>query len=142
MAVKQRRSGGLRLVSLPCLLALALVACGGGASEPDAGSGNTETTTQANIPTDEDLAAFCGEMGRLAGERPAEYVGSAEHVDDIERLDDVAPSEIRVDVETYREFIASGAVNADDPDSQLSENWPSEVQDAVSRIRAYEATNC
>lgn len=133
-----RRAPGLALVMLAALLALSVVAC----SRDETRGAAPTTAAVASQDDDGDVAAFCAEMSRLGGERPEAYVGSSEHVEDVEALGAVAPSRIRSDVEVYRAFLASGAAASDDPDSNLTENWPSAVQDAVARIMVYEDETC
>ncbi len=120
---------------MPCILTVALVACGSGVDGPQEATPDTEQATEgANDSGSEDFAAFCDGMTRLGDERPEEYVGSSEHLKDIEGLAAVAPTEVRSDVQTYRHFIASGAIAADEPDSNLTGNWPPEIQGAIARI--------
>lgn len=86
--------------------------------------------------------AFCAEMTRLSGERPERYVGSPEHIEDIEALRAVAPGELRSELDIYKDFLASGAVDPEDPDSNLTENWPPGVQAAIARIISFEEAHC
>jgi hypothetical protein len=89
------------------------------------------------------LDGFCKEFTALAGERPESYVGSAEHLADIERLLALAPEPIVGDLAVYRDFLDSGAIDSEnDPDSNLFENWPNEVQAAVSAVQTLGAEQC
>lgn len=54
----------------------------------------------------------------------------------------MAPESIRRAVATYSEFLASGAVDPADPDSNLTENWPTEVRTAIEQILEFNATTC
>lgn len=125
-------------IILSPLLLVAAVACGDDGS--DAATTSPETDPAAT--NDDDLGAFCDEIERLGGERPEAYVGSAEHVEDIGALLAVSSAEIRGDVETFRDFLASGGVDPDDPDTNLTENFPAEVQGAISRVVAYGDEHC
>ena len=89
----------------------------------------------------ENLSEFCARAAR-AGERPEAYVGSAEHVRDVEGLAAAAPAEIRAELDVVRELLASGGVDPANPDSNLSETWPAEVQAAVGKVTEYIATHC
>lgn len=90
----------------------------------------------------ENLSAFCARAASLAGERPEAYVGSAEHVRDVEGLAAVAPAEIRAELEVFRGFLAGGGVDPANPDSNLTENWPAQVQAAMSKVKEYIAAHC
>jgi hypothetical protein len=90
----------------------------------------------------ESLSAFCARAASLAGERPEAYVGSAEHVRDVEGLAAVAPVEIRPELEILRDFLADGGVDPANPDSNLTENWPARIQAAVSKVTEYIAAHC
>jgi hypothetical protein len=90
----------------------------------------------------ENLSAFCTRAAALAGERPEAYVGSAEHVRDVEGLAAVAPVEIRAEIGVLRDFLANGGVDPANPDSNLTENWPARIQAAVSKITDYIAAHC
>jgi hypothetical protein len=123
------------LLALTALVALAVSACGDDGGSPEASDGTAP-------PAEERDEAFCAEMERLQVEQPEEYVGSPEHLEDIEGLLEVSPAEVRDDVETYRDFIAAGGVDPEDPDSNLTENWPPEVQEAVSAVVDYSSERC
>jgi hypothetical protein len=90
----------------------------------------------------ENLSTFCARAASLAGERPEAYVGSAEHVRDVEGLLAVAPAEIRPELEVLRDFLANGGVDPASPDSNLTVNWPAQVKAAVSKVTEYIAAHC
>lgn len=55
----------------------------------------------------------------------------------------VAPDAVSADVVMFRDFLASGVVDAaSDPDSVMTENWPDAVQEAIVSVQAFEAQNC
>lgn len=87
-------------------------------------------------------AEYCAEVQGLSGERPATYVGSDEQLADIERLAAVAPAAVTDWIETYRRFLASGAVDPTKPDTQMTENWPADVQQAIASITSYNGQHC
>lgn len=128
---------------------LVLVACGDSSTAtgqdvtapPNSVASTTAPAESTTAPT-ADLSAFCAELEALDGERPATYVGSAEHVADVERLAQVAPAVVADRIETYRAFLAGGSVDAFDPDSQLTESWPADVQGAISEIVAFADSAC
>lgn len=86
--------------------------------------------------------SFCAWAQSLAGERPEAYVGSADHLRDVEQLLLLAPGDIRGAVETYRDFLAAGGVDPADPDTNLTEAWHDAVQAAVAAIQDYIVTHC
>ncbi len=45
-------------------------------------------------------------------------------------------------METVPRHILSGAITAEDPDSNVVDNWPPAVQQALSEIAAYNSTSC
>lgn len=97
----------------------------------------------AGAVNEPDTGTFCGQFASLSGERPEPYVGSAEHVADVDRLIAVAPEPIVGDLTVYRDFLSSGAVDSEnDPDSNLVENWPSEVQAAISVVQSLGSEEC
>ncbi|MEM9517355.1 MAG: hypothetical protein AAGA42_21080 [Actinomycetota bacterium] len=104
--------------------------------------GLPETATESST-AETTLESFCSEFLALQGERPASYVGSPEHVADIERLSSVAPADVAPSLATFLDFVASGAVDAAaDPDSTLTENWPPNVQTAIADIQSFGAESC
>jgi hypothetical protein len=40
------------------------------------------------------------------------------------------------------DFLAEGGVDPADPDSNLTENWPADVQAAVAELTDYISTHC
>jgi len=40
------------------------------------------------------------------------------------------------------QFLGSGAITAEDPDSNLVENWPPAVQAAIKEITTYNEASC
>ena len=136
------------LSSLLVVVALALGACGD--DDPDAAPDDppttttTATTTGATEPTPGDAGdaeAFCAEMARLDVETPESYVGSDEHVADVEALIEVAPDAVRPAVERYRDFLASGQVT-DDPDTKQADGWPADVQADIAEIQDFRTSAC
>lgn len=91
---------------------------------------------------DEDTAAFCAEAAELEEERPAGYVGSAEHVEDIDALAAASPDAIRPDVETLSAFLADGGVDPADPATNLRENYPPEILTSIDAITDFISATC
>ena len=77
----------------------------------------------------------------LEGERSEAYVGSAEHLRDLDQLLALAPEPIRAPLHTFRDFLSSGAVACDE-EANHAETWPAAIQDAVVAIRRYISTHC
>lgn len=91
----------------------------------------------------EGISAFCGTYAALQGEQPESYVGSDEHVADISEVLDVAPESVVADLGIFRDYLSSGAVDAaNDPESTTAENWPPEVQTAITNAQSFAAENC
>lgn len=88
-----------------------------------------------------DGEAFCAEMARVDVEQPEAYVGSEDHLADIEGLVEVAPEEIRPEVERYRDFLASGQIT-DDPDTKQTDSWPEDVQADITAIADFRLAAC
>ena len=93
-------------------------------------------------PTSADDDAFCAELGRLSGEQPETYVGSAEHIADAQALMNVAPPDVNDDVQVYLDFLKSGFITSADPESNVVANWPVDVQVALNAIHTFETTRC
>jgi len=84
---------------------------------------------------------FCSVYATLPSDTPESYVGSPEHLADIERLLDASPPAIAGEVESYRIYVASGNITAD-PASKDTENFPVLVRQAVEGIQAYASSTC
>jgi len=126
----------LALVAVAAVLGGAgLAACG------DEGSGDDEVSEAPRPSAAEASEGFCREMARLGGERPEAYVGSDEHIADTEALLEVAPDDVRDDVELYLDFLRSGAIT-DDPASKDREGWPADVQAATRSIQDAQTETC
>ena len=89
-----------------------------------------------------DVSAYCERIASLEGERPEAYVGSTEHRADTERLIEVAPEAVMAPLQTFAAFLASGAIVPGDPESDVVENWPLEVQAAIGEIAAFNSASC
>ncbi|MCD9625225.1 hypothetical protein [Rhabdothermincola salaria] len=121
-----------------------LTACGGsdrvgddGASVPPASE--IEPPVEGQPTTG--ASAFCEQAPDPAAEVPASYVGSTDHVEDLRRLRTVAPDVLGDDLDiVIRHFDES--VDPSDPDSQLMENFPDEVNEASGRLVVYIEENC
>jgi len=102
----------------------------------------TTTVEPASSPTSVDDDVFCAELGRLSGEQPETYVGSAEHIADAQALMNIAPPDVADDVQVYLDFLKSGFITNADPGSNVVANWPVDVQAAVNAIHTFETTRC
>lgn len=120
-------------------MATSATACSGAEEASTATAGSSESTDSGSASVE----AFCIEYASLQGERPESYVGSPEHVAAIEGLLAVAPGSVTADIATFRDYLSSGAIDSDaDPESNLPENWPDEVQTAIASTQAFAAENC
>jgi hypothetical protein len=85
---------------------------------------------------------FCDVYSGLPTDVSETYVGSAQHIADVDALLVVAPTgPVRTDLSTYRQFLASGAVTSE-PSTKDRENWPPAVISATDDIQAYGTTVC
>ncbi len=101
---------------------------------------NAASTTDSGPAS---MEAFCAEYASLQDRQSESYVGSSEHLADIDGLLAVAPDSVTSDLATFRDYLSSGAIDSDaNPDSNLTENWPSEVQSAIASTQAFAAENC
>jgi hypothetical protein len=132
-------------LTLVVTVGLALGACGDDDDTSPPPSTTTTTSTTAAAPSEAvgsaEVEAFCAEMERLDVETSEDYVGSAQHLSDVDALLAVAPDEIRPAVGRFREFVASGQIT-DDPDSKDLEGWPPDVQADVAAIRDLQEASC
>jgi hypothetical protein len=128
-----------RIGALTFLIAALATACSSSDEQPATVARSSESTI-SDSPSAE---AFCTEYASLQSERPESYVGSPEQVADADGLLAVAPAAIAADLAALREYLASGAIDSDaDPDSNLIENWPDEVQTAITNMEAFVTENC
>ncbi|HMJ77746.1 MAG TPA: hypothetical protein VK507_17325 [Iamia sp.] len=133
----------LPLVATGLVVALALALSGCGGDDDDAAGDPPSTTISSPDAPDTtvDTEAFCAEMERLDVEQPEAYVGSDEHVADIEALIEVSPDEIRPAVERYRDFLTSGQIT-DDLESTQTDSWPEDVQADLAALEEYATSAC
>lgn len=106
------------------------------ASMTSAASEPTSTVTAASV------RVYCERAALLDGERPEAYVGSVQHRADVDGLLAVAPEPVASALRTFAAFLASGAIDSADPDSNLTENWPADVQAAIGAIVAFNDATC
>ncbi len=111
---------------------------------PETVVGNpTVPTSSTAVSTVADNGVFCAlALDLVATAMPESYIGSAEHLADIESMQRIAPAELAPEFATYATFIASGAVDPADPESNVTENWPPGVQQAISEITTFISANC
>ena len=128
------------------LLLLGLSACGSDSTskEPSPLSVAPTPTVVDSSPTvsTPGLTAYCERVLSLLGEHPEAYVGSSEHRADVEALIEVAPAAVIKPLGLFSEFLGSGAITAADPESNVIDNWPSAVQQAIVEITAFNGTSC
>jgi len=130
------------------VFAIVLVTIATACSEAGTGDGGSVTVppVTSTEPTDSGSAsveAFCAEYADLQGEVSESYVGSAEHLADVERLLTVAPDSMSAELVIFRDYLSSGAIDsAADPESNSTENWPAEVQAAIGNVQTFGEDNC
>lgn len=128
-----------RIGVLTLIMVTSATACSGSEAASTTTTGSSDSADSGSASVE----AFCVEYASLQGERPESYVGSPEHVDAIEGLLAVAPESVRTDVGTFRDYLSSGAIDSEaDPESNLTENWPDEVQTAIASTQTFAAENC
>ncbi|HEV2810347.1 MAG TPA: hypothetical protein VGV93_08140 [Acidimicrobiales bacterium] len=110
-------------------LTVSVAACG----EDDAATGTKADAT--------DRAAFCADAPDPSVEFPESYVGSSEHVEHLRQLRSQAPTELREDLDFITTHFGN-TVDPSAPDSQLTENFPEDVNAAIARVTAYIDENC
>ena len=143
----------IRSTLLVASLLTVATACGGSDGDADGAPAATSIEDSSTAPVDEGatlpsttgsgVAPFCSMFASLQGEVPEEYVGSADHVTDIEALLAVAPTDVASEIDEYRAFLASGVVDASiDPESTQFDNWPSEIQAAILDVQAFANDAC
>lgn len=112
----------------------------------DLGGGYGGFATIKRSPPDPptvDLNGFCEDYLSRQGEVPERYVGSLQHLADIESLRDVAPESIVNELTTFRDYIASGAIDSvNNPESNLIDNWPADIVAATTAIAEFGDSNC
>ncbi|MCU1399245.1 MAG: hypothetical protein JWN62_2354 [Acidimicrobiales bacterium] len=115
------------------------------AADASVASATSAVTTVAETSTSDPSSvhtAYCEHVANLSGEHTEAYVGSAEQRADVLALIDVAPEDLIAPLTTFSQFLGSGAITAEDPNSNLVENWPPAVQDAITVIMTYDAASC
>lgn len=125
-------------------VALVVTSCSDAATSDE---GTNAVAENSAVAADDSLStepdSFCVQYLSLQGEVPESYVGSDEHLADIESLQSVAPEAIVDELTTFRDYIGSGAVDStNDPDSNLVENWPVDVVAATTEIVAFGDSTC
>lgn len=159
-----------RIASVMVATAVLMVGCTSSGSEPNSenadetstsipqttstsASQTTEPAAQTSIapPVERDpvessaasIPEFCVEFLAAPTDVPELWMGSQDHLDAVQVILDVAPAGLENDLVIFRDYVASGAIDSQsDPDSNLTENWPTDVQDAVRRIFDFGNSNC
>ena len=127
---------------------IVLVTIAAGCSQAGTGDGGSVTVppVTSTEPTDSGstiVEPFCEEYAGLQGEVSESYVGSAEHLADVERLLAVAPDSVSAELVIFRDYLSSGVIDsAADPESNSTENWPAEVQAAIGNVQTFWEENC
>ena len=49
---------------------------------------------------------------------------------------------VAADLERYRAFLTSGAIDEQRPETKDAETWPSDVRDAIARVQEFISDNC
>lgn len=128
------RATGAALV----VAALLLAGCSSDDTEAEADKASTaETTTvpATSEPDGESTTAFCDAAPDLSAEVADGYVGSEEHVEDLQAMRDAAPEELHDDLDAIVTFFDE-EVDPEDSESQMIGNFPDEINEATGRVGA------
>lgn len=141
-----------RVGVLTVLVFATATACSGSGSDADETAPESGEPAAPAEPADSappvdsgpaSVEAFCTQFVSLQVEQPESYVGSARHLADIDGLLAVAPDGVAADVTTFRDYVSSGAIDAEaDPESTLTANWPDDVTAAITNTQTFAADNC
>lgn len=112
------------------------------ASDPATSAAEPPLVATEETSPNSDAAAYCDRLSALEGDRSEDYVGSEAHLQDLDELLGLAPAQAAEPLATYRAFLTSGAVDPSIPDSQLTENWPPDVRDAIENVAQFNASFC
>ena len=88
------------------------------------------------------VVQLCRALSILDVQVPESYVGSSRHIADLDSLIAIASGRVRDDLVVVRTYIASGVVTAADPQSNVIDNWPADVQASVAAIRQFRTARC
>lgn len=137
---------------------VALTACGSAEGESTASSAEAATSTMAPLVSAtapdsvaasiastavmSELVEFCRLAQATDDELPESFIGSTEHVEMVDALATAAPSEVRPHLETYRNYLSSGAIDHAYPETKDTENWPDEIRSATADAQAFISSNC
>lgn len=157
VGMERENTFGIRLVLVAVAAAMLLLAgCGSDddrtanddTASVDDGAVDSETgETEGALAADDtepgsgDFAEFCENAPGPGEEVPQEYVGSDEHVADLRALRDQAPEEVVDDLDLIIGYFED-SVDPSDPESQMSDTFPDEVDDATGRMVAFILENC
>lgn len=140
--MRTARRSVLELSLAALAAALLLIGCGDDDADPTAaGTAGAVTATTALEGDVTTIATFCDAAPDPSADVAESYVGSAEQVDDLQRLREVAPDELLDDLDVIISHF-EGVVDPADPDSQLTENFPDEVNEATRRVVAFTEEHC
>lgn len=115
------------LVAVAAVGILAVAACGDDAEDTGTTTTTTTTSTTEAEQPDEEALAYCERSAEL------DEAGGPPNEQQIRELNELAPPEIRPDVELFGERFIQEGVNAfGDP----------EVAEAVDRVEQWEQENC
>ncbi len=122
----------LLVMSALALGILPLSSCSGSddSAEPSAPPAETAET---------DTADFCAAFLASQGEVEESYVGSQQHIDDVQAMADAAPPAVKSNLIFYRDYLASDEF---DPEANVIDDFPPNVQTAISEIASFGDENC
>jgi hypothetical protein len=123
-------------VVLAIVTAVGVLGAAGCSSSGSDATAEVSQEDQAGLPS-----RYCEVYLDLPIDTPEAYVGSAEHVAELDRLIAAAPPSLTPALQTLRVHVASGAITSD-PDTKLTENWPSEVRAAIEQVQDSSESGC
>ncbi|MFP5375515.1 MAG: hypothetical protein ACLGIO_01870, partial [Acidimicrobiia bacterium] len=135
-----RRAASPRRTVAAAVVGMALLAAGcgdGQAGGEQAGptAAPTSTTTAAGS------GRFCAVLAATDGEVEESYLGSPEHLAELDRMVAAAPDDVRPDVEAFRDHVVE-LVDPAVPGSADMARYPEPVRAAIGRIQAYRDAHC
>lgn len=131
-----RRATGLRRALAGAVVGMALLAAGCG--DGQAGGEQAAPTSTTTAAGD---SGFCALLAATDGEVEESYLGSPEHVADLDRMVAAAPADVRPDVKAFRDHVVE-LVDPAVPGSADIARYPEPARAAIGRIQAYRDAHC
>lgn len=89
-----------------------------------------------------DIVAFCATLPSVDTAYPESYIGSDAHIATFDELIDLAPAELQDSLRLFRTYLVSEVAGNPDPEANVIENFPADVQTAVAEIMTFQTQRC